>query len=216
MEHDPILQVTSPCAVISGDNVDTDQIIPSREIKGASRTGLSAGLFANQRYKNPDTREPDPQFVLNIPPFDRAEIILCERNFGCGSSREHAVWALKEFGVKIIFAESFGEIFFENCINNGIAPIEIANDRAVEIRNILTAANDKVVRVDLETLQIEIDTPAVKQFSFSMRPSIQQRLTQGLDAIGLTAAYHQDIADHIRRDQQMRPWVYQNNAQERK
>jgi 3-isopropylmalate/(R)-2-methylmalate dehydratase small subunit len=106
-------------------NVDTDAIIPSREMKRVSKTGLAEGLFANWRYLDPGAREPNPDFILNQAPFDRASILLAGSNFGCGSSREHAVWALGEWGIRAVIAPSFGSIFAANCLNNGLLPVRL-------------------------------------------------------------------------------------------
>ena len=118
-------QHTGVAAVLMRDNIDTDQIIPSREMKTVSRSGLGEGLFAGWRYTDPGTRTPNPDFVLNRAALKTASILISGENFGCGSSREHAVWALQEFGFRVIIAKSFGEIFHGNCIRNGVLPITL-------------------------------------------------------------------------------------------
>jgi len=112
------------------NNIDTDQIIPSREMKKVSKNGLSEGLFAGQRYldSKSNNREPNPDFVLNKAQYQDATILLSCKNFGCGSSREHAVWAMLEYGFRVIIAESFGTIFRTNCLRNGILPITLKHD----------------------------------------------------------------------------------------
>ena len=115
--------LTAVAAPLLRANVDTDAIIPSREMKSVSKTGLAAGLFAGWRYTQIGGREPDPDFVLNQPAYAGAQVLLAGENFGCGSSREHAVWALLEFGIRAIIAPSFAPIFRMNCVRNGILPV---------------------------------------------------------------------------------------------
>ena len=129
----PLSQITSLPLPLLRDNVDTDQIIPSREMKSTGKTGLAGGLFAGWRYIGTSGREPDPAFVLNNPRYAQSEVILAGRNFGCGSSREHAVWALAEFGFRAILAESFAPIFAGNCVRNGIVPIVLEADAIAAI-----------------------------------------------------------------------------------
>ena len=121
----PFTTLTSVAAPLLRDNVDTDAIIPSREIKSVSKAGLADGLFAGWRYTEIGGREPDPAFVLNQPACAGAEILLSGENFGCGSSREHAAWALAEYGIRAIVAPSFNPIFRGNCVRNGIVPVAL-------------------------------------------------------------------------------------------
>ena len=116
----PFTPLTSIAAPLIRDNIDTDTIIPSREMKTTGKTGLADGLFAPWRYLDATTRTPNPDFVLNDPDYAEAQILLGGANFGCGSSREHAVWALAEYGIRCVIAESFAPIFRNNCIRNGL------------------------------------------------------------------------------------------------
>ncbi|MDZ4374483.1 MAG: 3-isopropylmalate dehydratase small subunit, partial [Phenylobacterium sp.] len=120
---DPLVTVTAVAAPLLRANVDTDAIIPSREMRTVSKTGLADGLFAGWRYTEVGGREPNPAFALNQPAYADAAILLGGPNFGCGSSREHAVWALHEFGFRAVIAPSFSPIFQNNCVRNGIAPV---------------------------------------------------------------------------------------------
>src|SRR5450631_3947374 len=119
--------LTAIAAPLLRINIDTDAIIPSREMKKVSKVGLADGLFAGWRYRTPGSREENPDFVLNREPYRRARILLSGMNFGCGSSREHAVWALHEWGIRSIIAPSFGAIFHGNCVRNGILPVVLDN-----------------------------------------------------------------------------------------
>ena len=175
------------------DNIDTDAIIPSREIKGVSKTGLADGLFAGWRYGQKRTENPD--FVLNQPQYAAAKILLAGANFGCGSSREQAVWALAEYGFRAIAAESFGEIFYNNCINNGILPIKLAREQ-IEI----LAQNTQNICIDLPAQTIE-------KFGFDINPAHKKMLIEGLDAIGLTDQDAAKISQFEQKHFTEHPWV---------
>lgn len=203
-----VKSITGVVAAIDGDNIDTDQIIPSREIKGAGRQGLSDGLFSNQRYLSSDSRAPNLSFVLNQAPFDNASVLISGKNFGCGSSREHAVWALCEFGIKAVIAESFGEIFFENCLSNGLAPLQLTSKDISGLKKALAALPDHRATIDLETQSIVIDTEPAHCIQFELAPSAKERLTSGLDSIGLTEKHKRSIEDFIRQDRKSRAWAY--------
>ena len=126
---EPFKQHTGIAAPLIHLNIDTDAIIPSREIKSVSKKGLENGLFAEWRYLSLNTREENPTFILNQEPYRRASFILTGENFGCGSSREHAVWALYQWGIRAIVAPSFGSIFYSNCIQNGILPVLLKTEK---------------------------------------------------------------------------------------
>ena len=177
------------------DHIDTDAIIPSREMKGVGKTGLAEGLFANWRYRDPATREPEPGFVLNQHP--QASILMAGRNFGCGSSREHAVWALKEWGIRVVIAPSFGAIFFDNCIRNGLLPL------------VLTAplATPQRLRIDLDALTVLEADGSLHRFSLDDEP--RDLLRSGLDPVALTLAQQGDaLAAFEAQDRQQQPWLY--------
>lgn len=196
---------------IAGENVDTDQIIPSREIKGVARTGLADGLFAGQRYLGDRGRAPDPAFPLNQPRFSDASVLVSGANFGCGSSREHAVWALAEFGIRSLIAPSFGEIFYNNCIRNGVLPIN-AGEKEVEwlVRHAEQAQGAPMVRIDLPRQRVEIVSEEGATFGFDLDAYAKRLLVGGLDPIGLTLEAHAEISAFHEQDRRQRPWVYIN------
>src|SRR5437868_7305972 len=140
----PFTILTAIAAPLLRDNIDTDTIIPSREMKTTGKTGLAGGLFAPWRYLTPGGRDPDPSFVLNQPQYADAHIILGGSNFGCGSSREHAVWALAEYGIRAVIAPSFAPIFAGNCTRNGIVTVALDSKSVAEI-----AADGRQVTIDL-------------------------------------------------------------------
>lgn len=188
-------------------NVDTDAIIPSREMKTVSKRGLSGGLFAGWRYLSQNSRDPNPEFVLNKPEYTGTTIILSGANFGCGSSREHAVWALAEYGIRCIIAPSFGAIFQNNCIRNGLLPL-VLEDEAIK-------ALAEQVETDPQANQLEINLESCKLraaggsvYSFELDDGPRQMLLEGLDPIGLTLKQRDVIEAHICRDRSLRPWVY--------
>ncbi|WAC22731.1 3-isopropylmalate dehydratase small subunit [Blastomonas sp. SL216] len=185
------------------DNVDTDAIIPSREMKSTGKTGLAGGLFAGWRYLDAE-RTPNPEFVLNQPEFADARILASGVNFGCGSSREHAVWALAEYGVRCIIAESFAPIFHGNCIRNGIAPVVLEHQA-------IAALAGREVQVDLAAQTVR---SGKSHWTFAIDAEAKAMLLEGLDAIDLSLKHRDAIADFRARDRQQRPWVYleQNHA----
>jgi 3-isopropylmalate/(R)-2-methylmalate dehydratase small subunit len=202
----PFETVTGIAAPLMRINIDTDAIIPSREMKRVSKEGLADGLFAGWRYRHADTRDPDPDFILNQPPYDRGEVLLAGRNFGCGSSREHAVWALAEWGIRAIIAPSFGSIFQSNCIRNGLLPVvlpePVVEEIAAAVRDDPSANR---VTVDLEARRVEMKDRA---WTFEIADKDRQMLLQGLDLIALTLADAAAIDAFERRDRRRRPWAH--------
>lgn len=189
------------------NNIDTDAIIPSVEMKRVSKKGLSSGLFASWRYTDRDQRIPKPEFVLNQAAYQHASILLGGKNFGCGSSREHAVWALAEFGIRAIIAPSFGAIFRANCIANGLLPICLDADIISQLA--------AWVEIDpkVNHLQIDLEQRCVKAsqdlaFYFDMEDSDAEMLLNGLDPIALTLKLEDQIEAYQETDKQERPWVY--------
>ena len=197
--------VTGIAAPLLRANVDTDAIIPSREMKRVSKEGLSEGLFAGWRYTTPGSRQPRADFVLNRPPFDEASILLAGPNFGCGSSREHAVWALAEWGITAIVAPGFGSIFRANCVRNGILPVVL--DRAA-VEQIAAAVEQDPIRhkltIDLREKRVVLGEDT---WTFDLPEEDRQMLLHGLDPIALTLASESDIAAFEARDRAARPWA---------
>lgn len=201
---EPFKQHTGVAAVILRDNIDTDQIIPSREMKTVSRSGLAHGLFAGWRYTNVETRAPDQTFVLNRDAERTASILIAGENFGCGSSREHAVWALQEFGFRVIIAKSFGEIFHGNCIRNGVLPISLDEDMVSQLSEL---SSPSVLTVDLEKQTVTgVQVPGA--ISFEVGEFAKRLLLEGLDPIALTMTQGAEIDAFFERDVERRPWVY--------
>jgi 3-isopropylmalate/(R)-2-methylmalate dehydratase small subunit len=199
--------LTAVAAPLLRDNIDTDSIIPSREIKAVSKRGLAAGLFAGWRYRTADARDPDPDFVLNQPRFAGAGILLAGENFGCGSSREHAVWALLEQGFRAIVAASFAPIFYDNCINNGALALCLPRATIAALADaIMSPQGDPHLTIDLE--RQELRAAATGVIRFSMDADARLRLLEGLDAIDLSLRKLTDLDAFHRRDAQERPWVY--------
>jgi 3-isopropylmalate/(R)-2-methylmalate dehydratase small subunit len=188
------------------DNVDTDAIIPSREMKKVSKQGLGEGLFAGWRYLEPETRQPNPEFILNQPAYEGTSILLSGSNFGCGSSREHAVWALAEYGIRAIIAPGFGGIFAGNCIRNGILPLQLD---AISVANIAewVSENPRVNRpvIDLPAQKLHA---AGSEYSFEIDSSSKTMLVGGLDAIALTLTRWDEIQAFHWERKKLRPWLF--------
>ena len=190
------------------DNIDTDAIIPSREMRTVSRSGLAAGLFAPWRYLDPDARTLNPDFVLNQSAYSGASILLAGDNFGCGSSREHAVWALMESCFRAIISPSFATIFRNNALRSGLLTVALPQhelDQLVEWVSADPAAH--TIQLDLDTCSIEFDPERDKKI-FSVDPTARDMLLKGLDEIGLTEQSLDEITAFEKRDQARRPWVY--------
>lgn len=209
VERKPFLRRSGVAAPLLIDNVDTDQIIPSREMKAVSRDGLGDALFAGWRYLAPGSREGNPDFILNKLAYRGATILLGGENFGCGSSREHAVWALKEFGIAAIIAPSFGEIFSGNCIRNGILPIvaDVETVRAVA-RLVESDPARHLLDIDLPQQCVSVRGAEGSGFDFAIDAYAKRLLTEGLDPIGLTLTRKADIDAFLSKDAARRPWVY--------
>jgi 3-isopropylmalate/(R)-2-methylmalate dehydratase small subunit len=190
--------LTSIAAPIIGDNVDTDTIIPSREMRSTGRAGLSDGLFAPWRYTDAISRTENPDFALNQPEHRGAQILVAGANFGCGSSREHAVWALAEYGIKAIIAESFAPIFQANCLRNFLLPIALP-------RTVVEALAGQSVTIDLAAQLVR--TPSDSHM-FEISPEAKQMLAEGLDVIDLTLTQMPEIEHWTANDRALRPWVY--------
>ncbi len=184
-------------------NIDTDAIIPSREMKLVSKTGLSGGLFAGWRYLDAATRTSDPAFVLNQAEFAGASILLAGANFGCGSSREHAVWALREYGIRAIVAPSFGAIFQTNCIRNGILPV-VLNEAEVA----LLAEQPGSHRLTVDLQRQVVVAPDGQTWHFEIAAAQREMLLEGLDPVALTLRLDAQITAFQTRDRAQRPWIY--------
>ena len=182
-----MMPFTQHCGValpLLRDNIDTDAIIPSREMRTVSRSGLAAGLFAPWRYLDADARTPNPEFALNQSEYNGASILLAGDNFGCGSSREHAPWALKDFGIRAVISTSFADIFYNNCFKNGILPIRVTKAQLDALMDDAGKGANAVIDIDLEAQ--EIQRPNGEKISFTIDEHRRHCLINGLDDIGLT------------------------------
>jgi 3-isopropylmalate/(R)-2-methylmalate dehydratase small subunit len=206
----PFTTVTSITAPMYRPNIDTDTIIPSRHIKSVSREGLGEGAFAGWRYlatgdTDTSSLSPNPNFVLNQPVFQNAAILLAGDNFGCGSSREAAVWALEQIGIRCVIAPSFGTIFKANCIANGLLPVELPAEIVQDLASLATNGN-LALTVDLKTCTVI--RMSEKSWPFTIEASARLRLLEGLDEIGLTLLEADVIHAFQVADRQNRPWVW--------
>ena len=203
---EPFTTHTGRVAPLDRVDVDTDQIIPKQYLKTIHRTGLKEGLFADWR-RLPDG-SPDPDFFINQPQYADATILLTRDNFGCGSSREHAPWALLDYGIRAILAPSFAEIFYNNCFQNSILPIVLESQDIQRLFDHVSADDRFELTVDLAAQTIA--TPQKTTFRFSIDPFRKECLLQGLDAIGLTLQREQAIADYEARRTREAPWLFQD------
>ncbi|MBY6091343.1 3-isopropylmalate dehydratase small subunit [Pseudooceanicola sp. 502str34] len=184
-------------------NIDTDMIIPKQFLKTIKRTGLGVHAFDEMRYKDDGSENPD--FVLNKPAYREAQIIVAGDNFGCGSSREHAPWALADFGVKVIVSTSFADIFFNNCFKNGMLPIVLPQEQVDLLMKDAEKGSNARMDVDLE--KQEITTSDGEVIKFDIDPFRKRCLLEGLDDIGLTLEKAPAIQSFETQAAQSRPWV---------
>jgi 3-isopropylmalate/(R)-2-methylmalate dehydratase small subunit len=205
----PFTILTAVAAPLLQDNIDTDAIIPSREMRSVSKTGLSGGLFAGWRYVEIGSREINPEFVLNKPENADTEILLAGGNFGCGSSREHAAWALAEYGIRAIVAPSFNPIFHGNCVRNGIVPVVLDTATIATIAAAIEH-DPQGCRVTVDLPAQTVTVPGFDPLTFPIADEAKEMLLEGLDAIDLTLKLRREIADFIAVDQEKRGWVYPN------
>ena len=202
----------NPVKIISGIaapflriNVDTDAIIPSREIKAVSKKGLAEGLFSEWRYTSIADRTPNNKFILNREPFNRCAILLTGDNFGCGSSREHAVWALQEWGIKAVIGSTFGSIFYGNCIRNGLLPIQLSTDDLQKLIDFVEKdPESNQILINLETLSINFGS---SEINFEFDKKYQASLLEGLDEIQQTLKLSDEISSFEEKHLKQNPWL---------
>ncbi|MGH7804081.1 MAG: 3-isopropylmalate dehydratase small subunit [Candidatus Binatia bacterium] len=205
-------RLTGVVATLLVDNIDTDQIIPVHRMLSSMNPDYGAGLFANWRYLD---EAPDPAFVLNQPPFDRATVLIAGANFGCGSSREHAVWALLGFGIRCIIAPSFGDIFFNNCFKQGVLPIVLPAETVRAIAE-EAATLESAHRLTIDLVACEILAPTGAVVAFEIDSSLRHVLLEGLDEIGQTLEHEDAIAAFQANDRRARPWIYRSTPAARR
>ena len=191
--------VAAPLQMI---NVDTDMIIPKQYLKTIKRTGLGTGLFSEKRYKDDGSENPD--FVLNKPAYRKAKILVAGDNFGCGSSREHAPWALMDFGISCVISTSFADIFYNNCFQNGLLPVVLKADEVQALMEEAKGGNH-LVTVDLAAQTVV--SPSGQTFAFEIDPQRKEKMLKGLDAIGETLQAGPAIDLYEMKAALSKPWL---------
>ncbi len=199
----PFTTHTGLVAPLDRVNVDTDQIIPKQFLKTIKRTGLREGLFYDWRRKKDGT--PDPEFFLNQPRYQRATILLTRDNFGCGSSREHAPWALLDQGFRCVIAPSFADIFYNNCFQNGILPVVL---KAGEVQALFAGARQDGYRLTVDLAAQTVATPDGAVYRFDIDPFRKDCLYRGLDQVGLSLQHEAAITAYEQRRKADAPWLF--------
>lgn len=196
---------------IDRDNIDTDQIIPKQFLKSIKKSGFGPNLFDAWRYEDEgfpgqdvSKRKPNKEFILNQERFNGADILISKKNFGCGSSREHAVWSLMDFGFKVVIAESFADIFYNNCFNNGLLPITLSSEEISMMLNI--AEEGKEIEIDLENQVIFFEDNEIA--TFEIDPFRKKCILEGLDEIGLSLIHAAEIKEFEEKRAMESPWIF--------
>jgi 3-isopropylmalate/(R)-2-methylmalate dehydratase small subunit len=208
------LIINGVVASIDRDNIDTDQIIPTEYLKSIKKFGFEDYLFDGWRYLDDgrlgitkEQRQINTDFILNNAPYDQASILLTRDNFGCGSSREHAVWALRDFGIKTVIASSFGDIFYNNCFKNGVLPIKLSKQQIEELfSQTQDTSNEITVSLDAKTL-----TTASIEYSFEVEENLLERIIHGLDDVDITLQDKDVIREFEDNRMKTKPWIYAND-----
>ena len=200
---DKFTTLTGVAAPLPIDNIDTDMIIPKQYLKTIKRTGLGAGLFSERRYRDDGSENPD--FVLNKPAYRKASILVAGDNFGCGSSREHAPWALLDFGIRCVIATDFADIFYNNCFNNGILPVKVSREDLAKLMDDAERGANATLTVDLPNQEIRGPDGGVVRFEIDAFR--KHRLIEGLDQIGLTLKEAPTIEAHEKKAAAAHPWL---------
>ena len=200
---DKFTQLRGTAAPMDMINVDTDKIIPKNYLKTIKRTGLGKNLFAEMRYHDDGSEKED--FVLNKPAYRNAEVLVAGDNFGCGSSREHAPWALLDFGIRCVISTSFADIFYNNCFKNGILPIKVTPEQLADLMDDANKGSNAVLEVDLENQTI--GRPNGESVSFEIDAFRKHCLLNGLDDIGLTLQKDDKIASFEEKRAADAPWM---------
>ena len=201
-------------AYLDRDNIDTDQIIPTEYLKSIKKYGFEDYLFDGWRYEDDgklgvkkEERIINKEFILNNEPFDKAKILLSRDNFGCGSSREHAVWALRDFGIKAVIASSFGDIFYNNCFKNSVLPIKLEKD---QIDMIFNETKDDLleISIDLQKKEINLKQQIIK---FEVDDFLIDRIIYGLDDVDITLKEKNAIMNFEKKKKKNKPWIFAND-----
>ena len=200
---DKFTQLRGTAAPLDMINVDTDMIIPKQYLKTIKRTGLGKHLFAEMRYDDSGAEKPD--FVLNKPQYRGAQVLVADDNFGCGSSRDHAPWALLDFGIRCVISTSFADIFYNNCFKNGILPIKVTKQQLRELMDDAAKGSNAVLEIDLESQTI--GRPNGESVAFEIDPHRKHCLLNGLDDIGLTLQRESGISEFEEKRKLSQPWA---------
>jgi len=193
-------------ALLDRANVDTDQIIPKQFLRKIERSGFGVHLFHDWRYLDDAGTQPNPDFELNKPRYKGATILLTRDNFGCGSSREHAPWALEDYGFRCIIAPSFADIFYNNCFKNGMLPIKLKSNEVDELFQYVEQTEGARLFIDLQAQEVRSKN---KIYNFDIDPFRKDCLYKGLDDIGLTLLHEAKITEFEKHQKENLPWLYQ-------
>ena len=209
------LIISGVVATIDRDNIDTDQIIPTEYLKSIKKFGFEDYLFDGWRYLDEgklgiskNDREQNPDFILNQAPYDKSTILLTRDNFGCGSSREHAVWALRDFGIKIVIASSFGDIFYNNCFKNGVLPIKLDKNKIEDLFQKMSE-NSADLSVSLDSKKIFQNENEL--YSFDVEENLLERIIYGLDDVDMTLKHKDKILAFEQTRMKNTPWIFSND-----
>ena len=209
------LIISGVVASIDRDNIDTDQIIPTEYLKSIKKFGFEDYLFDGWRYLDEgrlgiskNDRELNPDFILNQVPYNKATILLTRDNFGCGSSREHAVWALRDFGIKIVIASSFGDIFYNNCFKNGVLPIKLDKNK---IEDLFQKMNDTSANLSVSLDSKKIFQNENELYSFNVEENLLERIIYGLDDVDMTLKHKDKILAFEQTRMKNTPWIFSND-----
>jgi 3-isopropylmalate/(R)-2-methylmalate dehydratase small subunit len=202
----PFQTLTATAAKLDQVNVDTDQIIPKQFLKKIERTGFGIHLFHDWRFLDDAGQKPNPDFILNLPRYQGAQILVAGDNFGCGSSREHAPWALLDYGFRSIIAPSFADIFYNNCAKNGILLVALPEASVQQLFIEIEENAGCELTVDLPNQKVQ--SPKGLEFSFEIDPFVKHRLLNGLDDIGWTLQFQSEIEKFEASYQKQAPWMF--------
>lgn len=204
--------ITGIVATFDRDNIDTDQIIPTEYLKSIKKFGFGDFLFDGWRYLDEgrldmtsDDRSKNTDFILNKEPFTNAKILLTRDNFGCGSSREHAVWALRDFGFKAVIASSFGDIFYNNCFKNSVLPIKLTIE---EVNHLFEISSLSPVSFEIDLLKKDLKFDGNYSYSFDVKDSLLDRIINNLDDVDITLEHKNHIEAFEQKRRHQRPWLF--------
>ncbi|MDG9930420.1 MULTISPECIES: 3-isopropylmalate dehydratase small subunit [unclassified Pseudomonas] len=210
----PLIEHEGVVIPLNRANIDTDMLLPKQYLKSLESHGFGGFLFDDERYLDPgeiDTppasRRENPAFILNREPYRHGSLVLAQANFGCGSSREHAVWALRDFGVRVVIAPSFGDIFRSNCFNNGMLPLILPQEDVDRLFAMSEARGELRARVDVARRTLEAGD---RRWVFELEEGRRQRLLKGLDDIGETLRHAERIRAYEAERQRLEPWVFRS------